>query len=396
MIDAALARRNILLLAVSQALYSCCVITVFTNAALVGLILAPAQGYATLPVTTFVIGSALATIPVSLLMQRVGRLPVFIGGALVSAAGAALAVFAILTRSFPLFCMATLLQGVFQATSGFYRFAAVEGATADMKAKAISWVLVGGVVAAVAGTLIASGTAHLFEPYTYLGSYAAVIALAAMAMVVLAFLRLPKPSAEEVAGPQRSWPELLRQPRLVLAIASAVLAYGLMNFMMTAAPVAMVGCGFTPGDAAWVIQWHVLAMFMPSFVTGNLITRYGAEKIAALGFALLIAAGLVGISGLSFGQFAVSLVLLGLGWNFGFIGGTTMLTSCYHLSERGKVQGVNDFLISLVMVVASFGSGKILAWSGWHAVAMVVLPLALATMLLIVWKGLGRRQAQSA
>jgi MFS family permease len=393
-IDAALARRNILLLAISQALYSCCVIAIFTNAALVGLLLAPNEGYATLPVTTFVIGAAVATIPVSLLMQRIGRLPVFIGGALMSAAGAALAVFAILTRSFPLFCAATLLQGVFQATSGFYRFAAVEGATPDMKAKAISWVLVGGVVAAVAGTLIASGTAHLFDPFTYLGSYVAVVALALSAMIVLAFLRLPKPSAEEVAGPQRSWPELLRQPRLIAAMASAVLAYGLMNFMMTAAPVAMVGCGFTPGDAAWVIQWHVLAMFVPSFITGNLVTRFGAEKIAALGFVLLIAAGIIGVNGISFGHFSVALIVLGLGWNFGFIGGTTMLTSCYRPSERGKVQGVNDFLISLVMVVASFSSGKILALSGWHSVAIVVMPLALATLAVIAWFGMRKASAQ--
>jgi MFS family permease len=384
-IDEGLARRNILLLAISQALYSCCVITVFTTAALVGLMIAPNAGYATLPVTTFVVGAALTTIPASLLMQRFGRLPIFIGGALMSAFGAGLAVLAIALRNFPLFCVATLLQGVFQSTSGFYRFAAVEGATPGMKAKAISWVLTGGVVAAVAGTLIASATAHLFDPYTFLGSYAAVIVLALLAVVILTRLRLPTPSAQDVHGPQRAWPELLRQPKLVMAIASAVLAYGLMNFMMTAAPVAMVGCGFTPGDAAWVIQWHVLAMFMPSFVTGSLITRYGAEKIAALGFALLITAGLVGLSGLSFSQFSVALILLGLGWNFGFIGGTTLLTASYRPSERGKVQGVNDFLISLVMVVASFGSGKLLAWSGWAAVALGILPFAMLALFLIVW-----------
>jgi MFS family permease len=383
-IDAQAARRNILLLAISQSLYSCCVITVFTNASLVGLMIAPDRAYATLPVTSFVVGSMLAVVPASLLMQRIGRLPVFIGGAVMSALGAALAVYAIYAKSFPLFCVAVLMQGVFQSTSGFYRFAAVEGSPPEMKAKAISWVLTGGVVAAVLGTAIAGGTAHLFDPHTFLGSYAAVIVLATGAMIVLSFLRLPQLTAEETAGPQRSWSELLRQPRLVVAIASAVVAYGLMNFMMTAAPVAMVGCGFTPGDATWVIQWHVLAMFVPSFMTGSLITKFGAEKITAIGFALLTSAGVIGLLGLSFAQFSISLIVLGLGWNFGFIGGTTMLTSCYRPSERGKVQGVNDFLISLLMVIASFSSGKVLAWSGWHAVAMVLIPTAIA-MLMVFW-----------
>jgi MFS family permease len=384
-IDSALARRNILLLAISQALYSCCVIAIFTTAALVGVMIAPSPGLATLPVTTFVIGSAIATLPASLLMQRIGRLPVFMGGATMSALGAGLSAYAIYRANFPLFCVSTLLQGVFQATSGFYRFAAVEGTPPEMKAKAISWVLTGGVVAAVAGTLMASATADLFAPFTFMGSYVAVVATALAAMIVLAMLRLPKPNAEEIAGPQRSWPELLRQPRLVVAMSSAVLAYGLMNFMMTAAPVAMVGCGFTKGDAAWVIQWHVLAMFLPSFITGSLITRYGVERITALGFALLIAAGFIGLSGISFGQFSLALILLGLGWNFGFIGGTTLLTGCYRPSERGKVQGVNDFLIALVMVVASFSSGKILAWSGWAAVAAGVLPFALVALAFVVW-----------
>jgi MFS family permease len=396
MTEADTARRNILLLAVSQALYSCCVITVFTTASLVGLMIAPEPGLATLPITTFVVGAALVTIPASLLMQRFGRIPIFMAGALTSAFGAGLAVLAIYTRNFPLFCVSTLLQGVFQSTSGYYRFAAVEGAAPAMKAKAISWVLTGGVVAAVVGTLIASGTSDLFAPFTFLGSFAAVIVIAAIAIIVLSFLRLPKPTKEEAAGPQRPWAELLRQPRLIVAISSAVLAYGLMNFMMTAAPVAMVGCGFTKTDASWVIQWHVLAMFLPSFITGNLITKYGAEKITALGFILLVAAGLVGLSGIAFGQFAISLILLGLGWNFGFIGGTTMLTSCYAPSERGKVQGANDFLISLVMVFASFSSGKILALSGWWAVAVGVMPFAIVALALIGWLALKATRHQPA
>jgi MFS family permease len=385
---AAIAKRNILLLAISQALYSCCVITVFSTGSLVGLMLAPNAGLATLPITAFVAGSALTTIPASLIMQRVGRIPVFLMGALACVVGAAIAVFAIYAKNFPLFCASCALQGMFQSTSGFYRFAAVEGAQPEMKPLAISWVLTGGVVAAIAGTLIASGTSNLLAPFTFAGSYAAVIVIASIAMVVLTFLRLPKPTAEEVHGSSRPWGELLRQRRLIVAMACATLSYGMMNLMMTAAPVAMVGCGFNTFDASWVIQWHVLAMFVPSFFTGHLIMKYGAEKIAGLGMGLLIFAGVTGLAGITFGHFAVALILLGLGWNFGFIGATTMLTSCYNPAERGKVQGANDFIMSTVVAIASFSSGKILAIAGWNFVNIAVFPMALLALVLIGWQSL--------
>ncbi|MDE2446430.1 MAG: MFS transporter, partial [Alphaproteobacteria bacterium] len=186
----------------------------------------------------------------------------------------------------------------------------------------------------------------------------------------------PKPSAEEIAGPRRSWPQLLKQPRLVIAMASAMIAYALMNLMMTAAPVAMIGCGFKATDASWVIQWHVLAMFVPSFFTGILIKRFGVMQITAAGMILLIGAGIVGLAGIQFGEFALALILLGLGWNFGFIGGTTMLTECYAPSERGKVQAANDFGISLLMVIASAGSGQLLDHWGWSSVSAIVIPIS--------------------
>lgn len=386
MTDKATSRRNILLLAVSQALYSSCVIIVFTTAALAGLMLAPDKALATLPVTTFVAGSALATIPVSLLMQRLGRLPVFIAGALFSTSGAALSATAIFQGSFWLFCLGTALQGIFQSTSGFYRFAAAEGAVPEMKPQAISWVLTGGVAAAIIGTVIASRTAEAFLPFTFAGSYIAVAVMAVLAIGILAMLRLPKPTIEEVSGHRRPWSELVKEPRLVIAMASAVISYGLMNFMMTAAPVAMVGCGFTPGDASWVIQWHVLAMFVPSFFTGNLIKRFSAEKVTAAGMVLLMTAAIAALMGIRFEHFSVALILLGLGWNFGFIGGTAMLTESYKPAERGKVQGVNDFLIAAAMVVASFSSGKILAGPGWTAIAWIVLPMALLSLSLVLWR----------
>ena len=382
---AAVAKRNITLLAISQALYSCCVITVFATAGITGYMLAPSPGWATAPSTTFVIGSALAAIPASLLMQRFGRIPVFMLGAAMCFVGAALSTFAILTQNFFLFCFGTLLQGVFQSTSGFYRFAAVEGAPVEMKPLAISWVLTGGVVAAVIGTLIASSTSDLFAPATFAGSYLAVVVLTVIAMGFLLLLKLPNPTADEVHGIRRPWSELLKQPRLIVAISSAALSYGMMNLMMTAAPIAMIGCGFDKNDASWVIQWHVLGMFVPSFFTGHLIKKFGAEKIAATGMLLLITAAIIGLSGITFLNFAAALILLGLGWNFGFIGGTTMLTTTYDPPERGKVQGANDFIMLTVVALASLSSGKLLAGIGWASVNIALFPMAILALALIVW-----------
>jgi MFS family permease len=388
-------KRTILLLAVAQALYSSCIITVFATAGLVGLNIAPSPALATLPVTTFVLGAMFTTIPASLLMQRLGRKPIFQMGAGVSILGALLAVYSIITSNFAAFCFATALQGVFQATSGFYRFAAAEAADDDSKSIAISWVLTGGVVAAIAGTLISNYSSDLIAPYTFAGSYAAAAILAACNIAVISRLSIPKPAPATIGGEARSWPELLRQPKLITAMASAMVAYALMNLMMTAAPVAMIGCGFTKADASWVIQWHVLAMFVPSFFTGQLIKRFGASKITGLGMLLLMGAAGAGLAGITFGHFAVALIILGLGWNFGFIGGTTLLTESYRPSERGKVQAANDFGISILMVIASSSSGFILADWGWHAVPMAIFPPAAIALAMLAWLMMSKPKQQA-
>ncbi len=388
-------KRTILLLAVAQALYSSCIITVFATAGLVGLNIAPSPGWATLPITTFVLGAMFTTVPASLLMQRMGRKPIFLFGAGVSILGAMLAVWSIINANFQAFCFATALQGVFQATSGFYRFAAAEAADEESKSIAISWVLTGGVVAAVAGTLISNYSSDLIAPYAFAGSYAAAAVLALVNAAVITFLRIPKSTQVQVGGAARGWPELLRQPRMIVAMAAAMVSYALMNLMMTAAPVAMIGCGFTKSDASWVIQWHVLAMFVPSFFTGQLIKRFGAERISALGMVLLMAAAAVGLSGITFGHFAVALIVLGLGWNFGFIGGTTMLTDCYRPSERGKVQAANDLGISILMAIASSSSGLILADWGWAAVPIALFPPAAIALCMVGWLLLGKSQHAS-
>jgi predicted MFS family arabinose efflux permease len=385
MTEAEQSRRTILLLAIAQALYSCCIITVFSTAGIVGLALAPSPGLATAPVTTFVIGAALTTIPASLLMQRIGRKPIFFMGAFISILSSLFAVWAIFNKNFPAFCAATAMAGVFQATSGFYRFAAAESAGEDTKSIAISWVLTGGVVAAIVGTLVSSNMADYFTDAMFAGSYAAASVLALANFGIIALLHLPKPKASDVEGPQRTWLELLQQPRLIVAMVSAMIAYALMNLMMTAAPVAMIGCGFSQKDASWVIQWHVLAMFVPSFFTGKLIKFFGVEKVTATGMVLLMTAAIAGLLGITFGHFAVALVLLGLGWNFGFIGGTTMLTDCYRPSERGKVQAANDFGISSLMAVASLGSGRLLADFGWHSVPIAIFPPVAVALAMIAW-----------
>jgi MFS family permease len=230
------------------------------------------------------------------------------------------------------------------------------------------------------------GTADLLAPVTFAGSYLAMALLALACILVLLTLDIPASDAASAeAGPARPLAQIALQPRYVVAAATAMLSYGIMVLVMTATPVAMLGCGFDYTDSSWVIQWHALAMFVPSFFTGNLITRYGAERVAAAGMAILTAAAIAGLAGIAFANFAVGLILLGLGWNFGFIGATTMLTSTYESSERNKAQGLNDFLVFGTTALASLSAGKLLDASGWNAVNVAVFPMAALALLMIGW-----------
>jgi predicted MFS family arabinose efflux permease len=237
----------------------------------------------------------------------------------------------------------------------------------------------------VFGTLIVIRTIDLLAPFTFAGSYVAAFILCLAAIGLLVFLNIPHVKASDIEGEARPLAELLRQPRLVVAAACATLAYGMMNLVMTATPIAMVDCGFANTDASWVIQWHVLGMFVPSFTTGQIIARYGVERVCAFGMAILIVSAAINLAGITFGHFAVALILLGIGWNFAFIGGTTMLTGTYQPAERAKVQAFNDFCISATMAVGSLSSGSLLSWLGWNAVNIAVLPLALLALALIAW-----------
>ena len=380
------ARRNALLLAAAQACYGSSTTILIATAGLVGAHLAPSMSWATLPVSTFVIGTALTTMPMSLLMKRIGRRAGFMLGAAAGLMGALMAMAAIFTRNFPLFVFATMFQGVYQASASYYRFAAADLASSAFRAKAISWVMTGGVAAALFGTLIVMATADLFAPVTYAGSYAAMALLCVAGAVILIGLDGHKvEEATATAEPARPLLQIARQPRFAAAMVVGMLSYGIMNLVMTATPVAMLGCGFEVRDSSWVIQWHALAMFVPSFFTGHIIARFGTERVAAFGMLLLASAGISGLIGIRFENFAIGLILLGLGWNFGFIGATTMLTGCYAPSERNKAQGLNDFVVFTVTATASLSAGKLLAWFGWNAVNVAVFPMALVALAMIGW-----------
>jgi MFS family permease len=384
--DDSRARRNALILAAAQACYGSATTILIATAGLVGTQLAPSMAWATLPVSTFVIGTALTTMPVSLLMKRIGRRAGFILGAAAGLAGALLAVTAIFMRNFPLFVFATMFQGVFQASASYYRFAAADLASPAFRPKAISWVLTGGVAAALFGTLIVMVTADLFAPVIFAGSYAAMALICVVAIVILLFLESHKVEEAAVAADAgRPLAEIAMQPRFAAPMVVGMLSYGMMNLVMTATPVAMLGCGFNVRDSSWVIQWHALAMFVPSFFTGHVIIRFGAERVAAFGMLLLAAAGVSGLLGIRFENFAIGLILLGLGWNFGFIGATTMLTGCYAPSERNKAQGLNDFAIFTTTAIASLSAGQLLDNFGWNSVNIAVFPMALMALAMIGW-----------
>lgn len=390
------ARHNAIVLAIGQALYGSATVIMFTTAGLIGVQIAPSKAWATLPISAFVIGTALSTIPAAMLMRVIGRRPGFMLGAFAGTVGALIGVYAIYTRNFPLFILATVLQGVYQAFAQHSRFAAADMASPAFRPKAISWVMTGGVAAGLLGTSLVMFTTDLLAPVTFAGCYAAMAVICTLAIGVLAFVDIPRQEESVAAGEARPLAEIVRQPRFIVAVVAATLSYGMMNLVMTAAPIAMIDCGFSTTTAAWAIQWHVMAMFVPSFFTGQIIARFGAERVCATGLLLLAGAATAGLLGISFGHFAVNLILLGLGWNFGFIGGTTLLTNCYRPAERERVQGLNDFAVFGTVAIASLTSGKLLDWFGWASVNIAVFPTVVVALSLILWIMLRRRVVRAA
>jgi len=382
--DDAKARRNAMILAASQAIFGATSTALVVTSGLIGSTLAPSVAWATLPMALSIVGTALTTFPISLMMRRVGRRTGFVLCALAGAAGAFLGAYAIFQRSFPLFLLGCLITGIYQASASYYRFAAADTASPAFRPKAISWVMTGGIVAALVGTFMVMATTNLFAPVTFAGTWVAMAVLALVGAAILLFIDIPLTQKHD-APSGRPLGVIARQPRYIVAAMTAMLAFGIMVLVMTATPVAMLGCGFSVKDSSWVIQWHALAMFVPSFFTGSLIQRFGAEKVSAIGMLLLVGAAVSGLMGIHFENFAIGLILLGLGWNFGYIGGTSMLTETYEPEEKNKAQGLNDFLVFTTTAITSLMAGKLLAWFGWEGVNYAVFPMVVLALAMIVW-----------
>ncbi|MEM9442373.1 MAG: MFS transporter [Pseudomonadota bacterium] len=386
-------RRDVYLLAVCQALLATGNAVVISTSALVGQTLAP-DGLATLPLFLQFVAVMSATLPASLLMRQIGRRAGFSIGAGFALTAGLLGSGAILIGSFPLFCVASFAYGGFMAFGLYYRFAAADASTPAFRPRAISYVLAGGVVAAIAGPELAKATDDLLGLALFAGSYAAIAGIGGLTLLTLMFLRLPLPSLEERRGEGRSTLQIMRQPAFVVALAVAAIAQGSMVLVMTATPLAMAFCGHGFDQTAFVIQWHILGMFAPSFFTGHLIGRFGVLNVMALGVLLILTCLGVALSGVDVAQFWVSLLLLGVGWNFMFVGATTLLTSTYEPAEKARLQAVNDLIIFAVAALASLSSGILHHLIGWQAVNFSMVLPTLVMLGAILW--LRSRQADLA
>ena len=377
--DDARAKRNVLVLVAAQAILGAQMPANFIAGGLAGLSLAPTPILATLPISLIVFGSMTTASWISPLMQARGRRAGFVIGALAGAGGAAFSVAGLLWGSFPLFLLGAYMTGIYMSTLGFYRFAATDTASDAYRPKAISYVMAGGLLSALLGPQIVRLTSDS-TVIPFVATYGVVVVLNLVGLWLFFLLDIPTPDRPTRDTPRgRSRAELIRSPAIVVSIVCAMVAYALMNLVMTSTPLAVVGCGFGVGDASNVVMFHVVAMYAPSFVTGHLIARFGTTRIVAAGLVLLAAAGLVGLSGVALLNFYLALILLGIGWNFGFIGATTMLTANHAAHERGTVQGLNDTLVFGLVTFASLSSGGLMggagdAVAGWNAVNVAMVP----------------------
>lgn len=394
--DDRLARRNALVLAVAQALAGGNNTVLVATGGLVGAMLAPDRGLATVPITVYVVGMWLGTLPVGMLAQRFGRRTTFQIGTVFGVLTGLVCGLAVLEASFLLFNLGALFSGFYAAAHQAYRFAAADTASEAFRPKAISWVMAGGVASAVVGSQLVIATQDLWLPYVFAGTYLAQALFAAVSAGVLMLVNIPKPPARVAEREGRALGEIARQPRFIAAVTGGVASYAMMNLVMTSAPLAMVDCNHSVTDATLGLQWHVLGMFAPSFVTGALVMRFGVERIVVAGFALTLLSAAISLAGITLWHFWISLALLGVGWNFSFIGATTMVTQCHRAHERNRVQAFNDFLVFGAMAIASFSSGKLLASFGWAAVNEVVFPVVLAAGALLAWTTLRARASTHA
>ena len=398
------AKRNVAVLVVAQAILGAQMPMIFAIGGLAGKQLASNPCWATLPISMIVFGSMTTAPWLSPLMQRNGRQFGFMLGAFAGMLGAMISAAGLYFANFPLFLLGSYITGIYMSAQGFYRFAATDTATDTFKPKAISYVMAGGLISAIIGPQLvgfltgANGDATMMR---FFPVYLAAIALNAVGMVLFAFLNIPKPPVPAVDAPKgRSRMELLKTPRIAVAVICGMVSYALMNLVMTSTPLAVVGCGYDIVDASHVVTGHVLAMYAPSFFTGHLIAKFGVEKILGLGIAILAGAGVVALQGVELNNFYIALILLGIGWNFGFIGATSMLAGAHEPHERGRMQGLNDLLVFGGVTFASLSSGGLMNCSGgnpvegWAAVNIAMIPFLVLAGGSLIWLMLRQRSAR--
>jgi MFS family permease len=382
---------NLLLLTLCQGLFLTNNVTFTAINGLVGLSLAPLGWMATLPVTGYVVGGALSTMPVARLQARLGRKRSFQIGLVVAALSSAACAWAVTLHNFWLLLAATLVAGFYSANASLYRFAGPELAAPAFKERAISLVLAGGIVGAFVGPNLASATRALL-PAPFAGAYLALVVVALLSLLALSFIRFPAhvaPPAGVAAG--RPWRDLARQPVFIVAVTASALGYGVMNLLMAATPIAMQQCALPFDRTALVLEWHVLGMFVPSFFTGHLIRRFGTLPVMAAGVLLYVACVTVALSGVELTQFLLALLALGVGWNFLYVGGTTLFTQAYLAPEKNRAQGMLDFCVFSTMVLSSFGSGALITTRGWTWLNLgSIVPIA-AIALALLWQRWQRR-----
>jgi predicted MFS family arabinose efflux permease len=388
-------RKTIILLAVCQGLLLTSSVILMAVNGLTGYMLAENKALATLPAMTFVLGSAVAAMPVSAWMKRVGRRTAFMQFALFAIAGALICAYAVSIRSFGLLCVGTFFIGWYAASGALYRFAAADAAQPDNKARAISFVLVGGIVGGLIGPESSKLTKDLL-PITFAGTYLSLTVFAVVAIAILSRLSIPSAHATTAQGPARPLSEIARQPAFLVAVLSAALGYGVMNLLMVATPLAMGFCGHPYKEAVFVLEWHIVGMFLPSLVTGSLIKRFGVLRIIAVGALLNFVAIAINVSGTEVSTFWFGLVVLGVGWNFLYIGGSTLLTETYRPSEKNKVQGFNDALVFATMALSSSASGVLVNTAGWLKLNVVAVPFVVVALSAACWLMFKRLRAVPA
>jgi MFS family permease len=377
-------KRNVVLLSLSQAALITGTSLLLASSAIVGLALAGNKSLATLPLALLFLAQMTTTVPASLYMARVGRRLGFMTSSMFGLAGASVATFGVFKADFSIFCIGTTLIGVFNGFGQYYRFTAAEVAADDYRSRAISYVLAGGVIAAFAGPNLANWSRHLLLE-EFAGSYASLIVLYFLAFGLASFLRIPKPAGLAKSGGGRPIGVIARQPAYLVAVASAMVGYGVMNFIMIATPLAMQGYAHAFSDTAFVIQWHVFGMFVPSFFTGHLIRRFGTASIMLTGISLLGVCVWINFTGTTVTHFWGALLLLGFGWNFLFVGATTLLTETYSLNEKAKAQALNDLLVFGTVTLTSFSSGAVQHTLGWQTINVAVIPLLVLVVIANLW-----------